>query len=132
MTTYSEKLKDPRWQKKRLEIFERDNFCCMMCYDDTNTLNVHHIRYEGSNPWDTDNKYLITLCQDCHKDIKESDQLITDLIDSFATTFTYDAKYELQLIIQALYNNHYNPYEMMVLRKLIQNQSAVIELANKH
>jgi len=26
--TYSEKLKDPRWQKKRLEILSRDNFTC--------------------------------------------------------------------------------------------------------
>ena len=24
--SYSDKLKDPRWQRKRLEIFERDNW----------------------------------------------------------------------------------------------------------
>ena len=30
---YSEKLKDPRWQKKRLEILERDNFRCQYCGD---------------------------------------------------------------------------------------------------
>jgi hypothetical protein len=23
---YAEKLKDPRWQKKRLEVFQRDDF----------------------------------------------------------------------------------------------------------
>jgi 5-methylcytosine-specific restriction endonuclease McrA len=28
---YSEKLRDPRWQKKRLEIFQRDNFICQNC-----------------------------------------------------------------------------------------------------
>jgi hypothetical protein len=27
--TYSEKLRDPRWQKKRLQIFERDEFMCV-------------------------------------------------------------------------------------------------------
>jgi len=26
MSAYSEKLKDPRWQKKRLEVFQRDGF----------------------------------------------------------------------------------------------------------
>lgn len=28
--TYAEKLKDPRWQKKRLRILERDAFACHM------------------------------------------------------------------------------------------------------
>jgi hypothetical protein len=27
---YSDKLKDPRWQKKRLQIMERDNWCCLV------------------------------------------------------------------------------------------------------
>ena len=45
MATYSEKLKDPRWQKKRLEIMDRDNFICQLCGDSETTLNVHHKRY---------------------------------------------------------------------------------------
>lgn len=31
--TYSQKLRDPRWQKKRLEILERDSFTCQHCHD---------------------------------------------------------------------------------------------------
>lgn len=42
---YSEKLKDPRWQKKRLEILNRDEFACRFCGDNKSTLNVHHISY---------------------------------------------------------------------------------------
>lgn len=64
---YSEKLKDPRWQKKRLEILERDEWMCTKCFDSENTLVVHHLKYErGKDPWECDDKYLITLCQSCH------------------------------------------------------------------
>lgn len=64
--SYSEKLKDPRWQKKRLEIMQRDKFECRWCCDGTNTLNVHHLKYSGE-PWETPNEFLITICEECHK-----------------------------------------------------------------
>ena len=64
---YSEKLKDPRWQKKRLEIFERDEWTCKGCYDTKNTLTVHHLHYfPNKEPWDYPNKLLLTLCQECN------------------------------------------------------------------
>lgn len=63
--SYSDKLKDPRWQRKRLEVFSRDNFTCTKCGDDKNTLHVHHLKYSG-NPWDVSNESLITTCQRCH------------------------------------------------------------------
>jgi hypothetical protein len=64
---YSEKLRDPRWQKKRLEVFERDNFTCQCCFDSSSTLAVHHLRYiRGREPWDCPNDMLITLCDGCH------------------------------------------------------------------
>jgi len=63
---YAEKLKDPRWQKKRLEVMERDGFACRDCLDDKSTLNVHHCHYSKGDPWDTDSKFLMTLCEDCH------------------------------------------------------------------
>jgi len=37
--TYAEKLKDPRWQKKRLEIMERDEWTCQWCVDSESPLN---------------------------------------------------------------------------------------------
>lgn len=67
MSIYSDKLKDPRWQKKRLEILQRDNFTCRICHDERSQLNVHHIIYnKNKDPWDYDNNILITLCNDCH------------------------------------------------------------------
>jgi hypothetical protein len=65
MNDYKEKLKDPRWQKKRLEIFNRDKFACICCGSKEKELQVHHLKYLG-NPWDVDNIHLETLCKDCH------------------------------------------------------------------
>lgn len=69
-TTYAEKLLDPRWQRKRLEVLERDNWMCQYCFNSENTLHVHHLRYEDyyKNPWDYPMEYLITACEKCHKE----------------------------------------------------------------
>src|SRR5574343_1912473 len=65
---YFEKLKDPRWQKKRLEIMERDLFSCQNCFETTKTLNVHHKYYEkGRDIWDYPDESLVTLCEECHQ-----------------------------------------------------------------
>lgn len=64
--TYAEKLQDPRWQKLRLEILNRDNWSCRYCGDTSVTLHVHHRHYFGNNPWDTPPECLDTLCKDCH------------------------------------------------------------------
>lgn len=64
---YFKKLKDPRWQKKRLEVFERDEWACQICFDNEATLNVHHKYYIWkADPWDYPNDALITLCEECH------------------------------------------------------------------
>jgi hypothetical protein len=69
--TYSEKLRDPRWQKKRLEIMKRDKFKCRLCGDEKTELQIHHLKYTTNNPADEDNKNLITLCSDCHEVISD-------------------------------------------------------------
>ena len=65
--TYSEKLRDPRWQKKRLEILERDNWRCVFCADATSELQVHHLLYKKRDPWDYPDHLYQTLCRPCHE-----------------------------------------------------------------
>ena len=65
MKTYQEKLMDPRWQKKRLEIFSRDKWKCTKCGRDDLELHVHHLRYDGE-PWQTKDENFKTLCHQCH------------------------------------------------------------------
>lgn len=79
---YAEKLKDPRWQKLRLEIFERDEWICQSCHDDENTLVVHHLSYEyGKEPWEYPLDNFMTLCQDCHdREYQERDRYEKQLL----------------------------------------------------
>ena len=68
MKDYSEEYKDPRWQKKRLKIFNRDKFTCQECGDNSNTLHVHHKQYkDGKKVWEYPMIDLVTLCETCHK-----------------------------------------------------------------
>lgn len=70
--SYSEKLKDPRWQRKCLETMERDGWKCKFCGDEFSTLNVHHLEYTG-DPWNAPDDKLITLCEYCHAIIGDHD-----------------------------------------------------------
>ncbi len=64
---YLEKLNQPLWQKKRLEIFQRDNWKCTQCFAVEKELHVHHLDYiHDIKPWEYPNDMLITLCSDCH------------------------------------------------------------------
>lgn len=68
MGTYSEQFKDPRWQKKRPKILERDNFTCQECGSKKHTLHIHHKYYENNKKvWEYLDTALITLCENCHK-----------------------------------------------------------------
>jgi 5-methylcytosine-specific restriction endonuclease McrA len=72
MGKYSELLKDPRWQRKRLEIFNRDNWTCTFCESKTKQLQVHHIFYLlFMKPWEYPDELLTTSCVDCHEEISE-------------------------------------------------------------
>lgn len=72
MKNYKEQYLDPRWQKKRLLILERDDWTCQCCYSKENTLNVHHRIYiTDKDLWDYPDDLLVTLCVDCHESEKE-------------------------------------------------------------
>lgn len=66
-TTYADKLKNPKWQRKRLQVYERDNWTCQLCSDESTELHVHHISYEpGKQPWEYELDNFTTLCKHCH------------------------------------------------------------------
>jgi len=67
-SNYAELLKSPQWQRKRLEIMQRDNWQCVICLDGNSTLNVHHKEYlRGHKPWEYGDHALMTLCEACHE-----------------------------------------------------------------
>jgi hypothetical protein len=66
--TYPEVLKNPKWQKRRLEILTLDAWRCRHCESEDKTLHVHHLYYiKHAHPWDYPNDALITLCETCHE-----------------------------------------------------------------
>ena len=68
--TYSQKLRDPRWQKVRLKVFERDDWKCQRAgcrSPKTTTLVAHHKSYlSGRDPWDYPLTNFVTFCEKCH------------------------------------------------------------------
>ncbi|HZL77828.1 MAG TPA: HNH endonuclease signature motif containing protein [Candidatus Limnocylindrales bacterium] len=75
---YSEdKLRDIRWEKKRIEILERDGGRCQamdengkQCWKTLKEekLQVHHRNYTTANIWDEPSSNLLTLCKEHHKE----------------------------------------------------------------
>jgi len=126
MKSYYEKLKDPRWQKIRLKVLERDEFICQICGDALNTLNVHHKFYKKNcEPWDYELDDLITYCEDCHeretKDMKIAEQKlllvlkqkgfkayeIEDIADSFKGIETKEESFMTTGNISILFESKY-------------------------
>ena len=67
MKTYLELLRDPRWQRKRLEVLDAARFSCEDCGATDKTLHVHHRYYrKGWMPWSYQGYQLASLCEDCH------------------------------------------------------------------
>ncbi len=68
-TPYWEKLKDPRWQKRRLEVFQAAGFECANCHASDQPLHAHHLRYKkGADPWDYNDRDIVCLCESCHEE----------------------------------------------------------------
>jgi len=91
MNNYSEKLKSPKWQKKRLEILQRDNFTCQICTDSETELHVHHKKYTGE-PFEAPAEDLITLCKCCHKAETFANKNTMTVISAFKKGGDYFAK----------------------------------------
>lgn len=92
-SSFKKQYLDPRWQKKRLEILERDNFSCLICGDKEKTLHIHHLCYtKGGFVWEVDDTALMTLCSDCHKvkhlkNLTELEHKLIHIVQDMAMAF---------------------------------------------
>lgn len=79
--SYKDDLLSPEWQRKRLEIMQRDNWRCTLCGTNKNSLTVHHLYYAyGKKPHEYDDESLVTLCRDCHETAHNEVAKISSLI----------------------------------------------------
>lgn len=115
MSTYSERLQNPNWQKKRLDILSRDNWSCIECGDGLKndvTLQVHHKEYIfGRAPWEYENENFETLCGNCHanrhdkkgREPKPAEEVVIEnssLIAAF-NILSVDLQYEINRLFKS-------------------------------
>jgi hypothetical protein len=68
MSIYSSRLRDPRWQRRRLEVLEKALWRCSQCGEEKKELQVHHLIYrKGNMPWEYADEDLAVLCVECHE-----------------------------------------------------------------
>lgn len=117
--SYSKKLQNPNWQRKRLEILSRDNFKCISCASTDKELHVHHRWYEsGKEIWDYPDACFETLCHECHEyvemHIKETaHDLYLDLRRSLLDQSDYSSI--LNLLNSISYKSDYSKYSTFQL-----------------
>lgn len=98
---FQKQIKHPNWQKKRLEILERDEYICQNCHSENETLNVHHFFYKQKTLlWDYDESCLMTLCNACHKEWHDCNDKIKELLS--VDTQTLKEIYELLTVVREL------------------------------
>lgn len=113
---YLKKLKDPRWQKKRLEILQRDDWTCQICLDKESTLHVHHRDYiKNTDPWNYPDKFLCTLCETCHESetLYMSEQISYLIQEAKLSFFSNDVWY-LMMIAHHLQDKDLNWREFIM------------------
>ena len=83
-SNWSSDYKHPKWQKKKAEILDRDNHTCLLCGDTETQLHVHHGYYgkHDTKIWDVPDKYLWTLCENCHETVTEEMDRVRQLVGS--------------------------------------------------
>lgn len=129
--TYTQKLRDPRWQKKRLEIMQRDDFSCTGCGDNEKMLSVHHRYYlPGKEPWEYGNNCFKTLCEYCHSaEHRFRPQAESNLISALKQ-MGYDYV-DIQLLAQAVCNTGFgNPTIFRLLEKSKLSEDDLLDHTN--
>ncbi len=62
--SYAEYLRTPHWRFLSDAVKRRDGYRCLLCNDDSATLNAHHRTYATRGEELLD--HLTTLCERCH------------------------------------------------------------------
>lgn len=120
--TYSEKLKDPRWQRRRLEILERDGWKCRQCESEDRTLHVHHCYYiKGREPWEYAEELLFSLCENCHTYTEKINKLLCK----------YNSESVFQIVAIETCSLHLTAKSIGMEKEIMGDLLSVLEYANK-
>jgi 5-methylcytosine-specific restriction endonuclease McrA len=96
---------DPRWQKVRLTVFNRDEFKCIMCKSGDTELHCHHKTYTRGKPvWEYELSNFSTVCKTCHERITEIKSKVGSYLDSWWALDLFERALE---IADGDYGNYY-------------------------
>lgn len=132
MATYGEKLKDPRWQRRRLEVLERREWRCEDCKKVDKQLQVHHKEYVPKwEPWDYPDTMLVVLCEACHAKAHQvsapPEFLLLKLPNGKSPRLTADGRIAIYDAIAAV--GYSNPRD--ILKKLTEEYQDLIAVSNR-
>lgn len=90
--TYSDQLKRPEWQRKRLEVLEAAGWQCQSCDAADKTLHVHHKQYiKGRSAWDYEISNFEALCENCHAESHHAKDLINAVLAALPSSHWHGA-----------------------------------------
>jgi 5-methylcytosine-specific restriction endonuclease McrA len=119
--TYSEKLKSPLWQRKRLEIFPAGQFYqCQSCGNAQTdlSLHVHHLKYFANlEPWEYEDHYFVTYCEKCHN----TEHLIGDTIRQSLVEIASENSLYIHLVAQLCILVEKHPAFVPQLKEFLNN-----------
>jgi hypothetical protein len=143
VNNYAAKLKDPRWQKRRLEILQRDEWRCVACgyglheeYEDDNEprqpLHVHHRWYTGE-PWEAPDEALVTLCESCHEvETFAGRGLDVRIARAVRGKFFAPAAQDIALAFERLEYGHLPEVFATAILWVLTNKEAAYDLADRY
>lgn len=86
MSSYAEQLRHPKWQEKRLRVFQAAGFRCARCESNSRELHAHHKLYlKGHKAWEYEDDLIECLCDRCH-DVAHAEREELDWIVSHQPT----------------------------------------------
>jgi len=137
---YSDQLKSPKWQKKRLDILNLRGFKCEKCNCEENQLHVHHRFYlKNRKAWEYDNDVFQVFCHICHEnEHKKEDQKKFEISDIW---LFFIQRYELvnnQNVLSLLELMHsmetrYDPNTLNIICKVLNSDNGhdLVNIAEK-
>ena len=97
------------WYELSKRIKARDHNTCQICGCNNKPLNVHHLTYGHNGSILVDEEYLITVCEDCHKQLHIEQQNFNSLLEDLKVCFT---PIELNDILHNIFKKYSNLYTL--------------------
>lgn len=103
---FKDQYKHPLWQKRRLDVLEKNGFECSCCGDSESQLHVHHRQYfKGRKVWEYADDELEVLCDSCHEEAHHT----VDELKEVLSTLPLDGLREVAALVAGFRSYAFGP-----------------------